>query len=506
MTKLLILGLVLRAITTFSQPNTEVYLLDINEADGNIEFSNLRNISNNEGYDNQPSFYDDNTILFAATRNRQTDIAGYNIATGELSWLTDTPGGSEYSPLRIPNSDEISAVRLDTAGYQRLYRYAISNGSSEEILKDLKVGYHIWYTDAILVTTVLVANKMDLVISNLKDATNYTTQKNVGRALQKIPNTELVSYVSKEEETWQVKSLHPSTGATNSITPLPPETNDICWLPDGSLLIPIGKVIYSLNLKNGEPPEVLLQFREKEIHQISRMAVSPDGKHLAIVSEASPATIVQKQVESFNSENLDAFAACYAENVVVLNYPNDTLYVGNKTLKANYKRYFENSPKTEVEVVKRIQIGAVVIDEELVYRAGRTNRQVAIYEVTNGKIASMTFIHENKPLANVDQIVKEQLQAYNARDMETFLATFSNEVQLFQYPNKLTDEGKEALRNGYEGFFERTPDLNCEIKNRIIIGNKVIGEEYLTMNGNNFSAVAIYEIENGKILKVTFIK
>ena len=35
------------------------------------------------------------------------------------------------------------------------------------------------------------------------------------------------------------------------------------------------------------------------------------------------------------------------------------------------------------------------------------------------------------------------------------------------------------MRKGYASFFENTPDLNCEIKNRIIIGNKVIDEEYL---------------------------
>ena len=506
MKKLLFLGLLLSATTTFSQPNTEVYLLDLKEVEGKIEFSNLRNISNNEGYDNQPSFYDNHNILFASTRNGQTDIAGYNIASGESSWLTDTPAGSEYSPLRIPKSDQISAIRLADTGYQRLYRYDTSNGTSNEILKDLKVGYHSWHTDAILVTTILVKDRMDLVISHLKDGTNYTTQKNVGRALQKIPNTELISYVSKEDETWYIKSLHPSTGATTSITPLPPNTEDFCWLPDGSLLIPVGKAIYSLNPEKDERPEVLHHFNKKEVNEISRMAVSSDGKHLAIVSTASPAIIVQKQVASFNSQNLDAFAACYAENVVVRNFPNDTLYVGNKTLKANYKHYFDTSPKTTVEVVKRIQIGDVVIDEELVYRSGRTNRQVAIYEVTNGKIASMTFIHENEPLANVDQIVNNQLEAYNTRDIETFLTTFADDVKLYQYPNKLTDEGQDALRNGYEDFFERTPDLNCEIKNRISIGNKVIDEEYLTMNGTNLSAVAIYEIANGTISKVTFIQ
>ncbi|KGL61735.1 hypothetical protein PHEL85_1516 [Polaribacter sp. Hel1_85] len=41
-----------------------------------MELINLKNISNNDGYDNQPSFYDNNTILFY---KKQTDIKSYYI-------------------------------------------------------------------------------------------------------------------------------------------------------------------------------------------------------------------------------------------------------------------------------------------------------------------------------------------------------------------------------------------------------------------------------------------
>jgi len=42
----------------FSQPNTEVFLFDLNTENGVFELSNMKNISDNEGYDNQPSFLD----------------------------------------------------------------------------------------------------------------------------------------------------------------------------------------------------------------------------------------------------------------------------------------------------------------------------------------------------------------------------------------------------------------------------------------------------------------
>lgn len=101
---------------TFAQTNTEIHLFDISNKEGKSIISNGKNISNNEGYDSQPHFYDDENILFASTRNNQTDIIKYNTNTAEKSFINNTLNGSEYSPQRIPNSKNISAVRLDKDG------------------------------------------------------------------------------------------------------------------------------------------------------------------------------------------------------------------------------------------------------------------------------------------------------------------------------------------------------------------------------------------------------
>jgi hypothetical protein len=58
----------------------------------------------------------------------------------------------------------------------------------------------------------------------------------------------------------------------------------------------------------------------------------------------------------------------------------------------------------------------------------------------------------------------------------------------------------------YEDFFKTTPDLNCELKSRVVLGNKVIDEEQVTANGRIFNTVAIYEVVNGFITKVTFMQ
>ncbi len=104
-----------------------------------------------------------------------------------------------------------------------------------------------------------------------------------------------------------------------------------------------------------------------------------------------------------------------------------------------------------------------------------------------------------------EQIVQRQLNAYNARNIDAFMDTYADDIELYNFPDELRTKGKQAMREGYAGYFENTKDLHCEIKNRIVIGNKVIDQEYITANGNNFGAIAVYEVNQGKIVKVTFL-
>ena len=81
MTKYLFLFAFLQTIFTLAQENTDVYVVDISPAYEGLEMLNMQNISNDPGYDNQPSFASNETILFAGNNNGQTDIAEYNLNT-----------------------------------------------------------------------------------------------------------------------------------------------------------------------------------------------------------------------------------------------------------------------------------------------------------------------------------------------------------------------------------------------------------------------------------------
>ncbi|MDT0554553.1 nuclear transport factor 2 family protein [Patiriisocius hiemis] len=493
--------------TLFAQPNTEVYLIDIKGAT-QLEVSNFKNISNNDGYDNQPSFIDNTTLLFAKTRNGQTDIAKYNTELAKTSWLFKTTTGGEYSPQQQFNNN-ITAVRLDTNGLQRLYRY--QDGKEPKPISNQEIAYYTFFDENTLVASILGENKLDLIVYKLNEDKTYKLLKGSGRSIHKIPNNDTaVSYTAiNENGNHDIYQLDMDTLESFFVAELPIGIQDHAWLTETTLLCGSGAKLYYYDLFGDGEWEEAANLSDKGLKEITRLAVSPNGEKIAFVAEideASPEDIVDAHIAPFNERRLDDFANTFDTDVIVRRFPNDTMYIGRNTLKSNYKKYYERVEKANVEVKNRIVYKGYVIDEELVTVNTKSHRQATVYKTGNNLIKSMTFIDNKKNADTPTIIVDRQLEAYNNRDIDAFMKTYTQDIKLYNFPKNLSSKGQEPMRESFQGFFSSTPDLHCEIKNRIVIGNKVIDEEYITANGQNFSAVAIYEIENGLIAKVTFIR
>lgn len=110
--------------------------------------------------------------------------------------------------------------------------------------------------------------------------------------------------------------------------------------------------------------------------------------------------------------------------------------------------------------------------------------------------------------AEAASLVDQQLAGYNERDIDKFLAPYSDEVEVYTFPNTLKYKGKENLRESYEGSFARLVNRKATITERIVYGSNVVDHEEITGLPNNFTAhaVVLYVIENNKIDKVYFLK
>nr|WP_246594306.1 nuclear transport factor 2 family protein [Evansella tamaricis] len=101
------------------------------------------------------------------------------------------------------------------------------------------------------------------------------------------------------------------------------------------------------------------------------------------------------------------------------------------------------------------------------------------------------------------------MDAYNQKDLETFLSVYSESVEIRDFPsNELLYVGVEKMRIIYSKLFHENPNQHATLLERITNGNIVIDHEHVTgrANGLEVFAIAIYEVVNGKISKVWFKK
>ena len=103
--------------------------------------------------------------------------------------------------------------------------------------------------------------------------------------------------------------------------------------------------------------------------------------------------------------------------------------------------------------------------------------------------------------------VDQQLDAYNNRDLVTFLACYSDDIEVYMLESgqQLTD-GKAQLSDSMKTSFESNPHAKTALVTRINQGNLIIDQEKITgyIEGKTITSIAIYEVQDDKITKLWF--
>jgi hypothetical protein len=102
---------------------------------------------------------------------------------------------------------------------------------------------------------------------------------------------------------------------------------------------------------------------------------------------------------------------------------------------------------------------------------------------------------------------QRQLDAYNARDLERFLAEYTDDVAIFRLSESQPFlVGKAAVSEHYRTNRFNLPALQAELVNRMVFGNKVIDQERVTgVQAEPMQVAAIYEVTPAGIYKVWFV-
>ena len=266
-------------------PSTDVYLAELMAADGGVRLGTPVNLTDRPGYDNQPSFLDEESLLYTAIVDGQADIWLYDLKSHERRRVTET-SESEYSPTPIPGEEAISVVRVEEDGTQRLWRFPLGGGEPDLLLPNVEpVGYHVWSGDQNLLLFVL-GEPNTLQHARRGDGQGKVLAENVGRALHRVPGTSKLSFVHKASETkWTIRSVELETGEMATLRDTRPGREDYVWSSSRDLWMGDGAKLYvSGSGGEGDWREVA-DFGELGLREITRVAIHPRGTWIAFVAE-----------------------------------------------------------------------------------------------------------------------------------------------------------------------------------------------------------------------------
>ncbi|KZN40930.1 hypothetical protein N474_11915 [Pseudoalteromonas luteoviolacea CPMOR-2] len=114
--------------------------------------------------------------------------------------------------------------------------------------------------------------------------------------------------------------------------------------------------------------------------------------------EQATIVIVDRQLEAYNNQDIDAFAATYSDDVEI--YQSHTLvFKGKEALIERYGGKFASLSYLNATSLNRMVQGNFLVDHELAQSSSQANKEIdhsvkviAAYEVENGLIKRVTFM------------------------------------------------------------------------------------------------------------------
>jgi Tol biopolymer transport system component len=261
---------------------TDIWVLEFGTRAGGLEAWGPRNVTSRPGYDNQPHYATDGSLLYVAQEGVRSDLWRWNPATGTKDRLTLTVDASEYSPTPIPGGrGAISFVKVEPDSTQRLWRMERDGDETAVLFADIApVGYHAWLDEEHVALYVL-GEPATLQIAEVASGATRTVAEGIGRSPQAVPGRRAVSFTRQTPDGIVVEVYDADTDATATAATLPAGAEYHAWTPDGVLLTASDEGILAW-LDDAWVTIADLEYLEQKF---TRLAVSPVASQVAVVGE-----------------------------------------------------------------------------------------------------------------------------------------------------------------------------------------------------------------------------
>jgi hypothetical protein len=275
-----------------------------------VIISELENITNRKGYDNQPSFSPDGkfvlyTAMFEGDK-QQTDIMQLIIKNCDscqhtLKNVTNSPV-SEYSPTPM-DLVSFTSVVVEPDNKQRIWKYSLEakndfNAKEGPILIEQNmepVGYFAWGLDSELAMFIL-GKPHSLQYKASKSSSPLVIDTDIGRSVKKIPHQNWFSYIKEAAKPLGSSQARAFSVAepnkTVKLIELPKKAEYFNWHPSGRLFSAVGNKLVTANFSQWPNHSATIDWAAVEHSQsvcaeghITRIAFSQNGDKIAFVCQ-----------------------------------------------------------------------------------------------------------------------------------------------------------------------------------------------------------------------------
>lgn len=110
----------------------------------------------------------------------------------------------------------------------------------------------------------------------------------------------------------------------------------------------------------------------------------------------------------------------------------------------------------------------------------------------------------------VDELAKAEVNAYNARNIDAFVARYAPNAEIYDLSNTNVPiaKGSTQIREIWGNFFKQFPNLHCHVVSRTILGNKCVAIESISGVGPTPMigvGTYLFNLKTGLIEKVYFV-
>jgi hypothetical protein len=195
---------------------------------------------------------------------------------------------SEYQPMFVPyDKDRLSVVRVDADKAQRLYTVGL-DGTGWDMIAPTEdsAAYYCWMNDTTLALNVLNGGDGTLQEYDMKIQQSIIIMNGgFGRCLATAPGKNNFSYVQKSSDGKNLLMIyHMETGEREPVMEMMPGVEDYAWGLGGNLFCADRGFLYTADPNKPDPKWTLSADFNKQVGTLYRLAVSPKGDKIAMVS------------------------------------------------------------------------------------------------------------------------------------------------------------------------------------------------------------------------------